>query len=208
MLTYDVERARRAVQYLVTYSYGKSKIRKLRNVVTLPRSMPFKGEEEVLNELLVIGRQCELAMENLIALALHKRPEPNEVSAVTMSQRRRREAIAINYLRVMTGVKFTLDEAKEKASQLQSQWQQEKVVYIKQKLIEHRIAHDKEMAAVGRNYTLSQAFWGMKDEELARMKDETRRILEQRAANKSRLTVVRAKDETSLEEKKRILSMR
>ena len=75
MIKFDVARARQAVQYLVDTNYFSHHLRKLRSTVEKPRALPFKGEAEVLNELLLIGRQNLDAMEKLVALAEFKRDD-------------------------------------------------------------------------------------------------------------------------------------
>jgi hypothetical protein len=91
MLRYDIERARTAVQYLVDSPYFKHHVKRLRNVVSRPRALPFDGDSETLNELLVLGRQNLEAMENLISVAEFKRGAKGSYMSGFMRAKRERD---------------------------------------------------------------------------------------------------------------------
>jgi hypothetical protein len=110
MVAYDLERARKAVQFLVDSSYFAHHIKKLRSTVHKPRSMPFKDDSEVLNELLTIGRQNLQAMENLIQVAEIKRDDRNAYQRQYMAAKRQRDRKVIELEEVMVGKRLSVDE--------------------------------------------------------------------------------------------------
>lgn len=103
MINYDLARAKQAVQFLVDSSYFHHHIKKLRSTVEKPRSMPFKDDAEVLNELLVVGRQSRQAMENLIEVAEFKRSDKNEYQKNYMAAKRQRDRKVFELEAAMTG---------------------------------------------------------------------------------------------------------
>lgn len=103
MVVYDRRRLRQAVQFLVDSSYTHHHVKRLRSTVVRPRSMPFTGDAEVLNELLVVGRQNLSAMESLIALAESKRDSKTDYQRDYMATKRRRERKALLLEELMTG---------------------------------------------------------------------------------------------------------
>lgn len=103
MISYDLQRAKEAVQYLVDSSYFHHHVKKLRGTVEKPRSLPFRDEAEVLNELLLIGRQNVAAMENLIAVAEFKRGGKNEYQREYMAAKRKRDRKVFELEALMSG---------------------------------------------------------------------------------------------------------
>lgn len=110
MVTYNLARAREAVQYLVDSSYFHHHIKKLRNTIKKPRALPFKGESECLNELIVIGRQSAAALENLLKVAEFKRGDRNDYQREYMAIKRKRDAKIVKFEETVTGRRLTLDE--------------------------------------------------------------------------------------------------
>lgn len=109
MIKYDTARARAAVQHLVDTSYFLHHLRKLRSTLPKPRALPFRDEFEVLNELLVIGRQSPEAFENLIKLAEFKRDsDKNSYQREYMASKRQRDRKVIKLEETMTGKKLDL----------------------------------------------------------------------------------------------------
>lgn len=125
-LTYDLTRARKAVEYLIATPYFPHRARALRSSVTKPRRMPFKDDAEVLNELLVIGRQSVQAMENLIALAERKRDTRNDYQREFMKVKRRRERMAVRCEELRTGKKLTADERYQYLLAITKKWNDER----------------------------------------------------------------------------------
>lgn len=110
MVQYNLERARQAVQYLVDTSYFHHHLKKLRSTVEKPRALPFRGDVEVLNELLVIGRQSREAFNNLIGLAEFKRDQSkSSYQREYMAAKRQRDRKVILLEETMTGKKLDLD---------------------------------------------------------------------------------------------------
>lgn len=126
MITYNHDRARQAVQFLVDHSYFAGHVKKLRNYATKPRAMPFKDEAEVLNELVVIGRQNIQAMENLISIAEQKRDDRNEYQRKFMAKKRARNNIVISIQELKLGKKLSLDERKDVLLVQYANWEAEK----------------------------------------------------------------------------------
>jgi hypothetical protein len=103
MVEYNLDRARQAVQYLVDSSYFRHHVTKLRNTLAKPRALPFRGDSETLNELLVIGRQSPGAMENLIAVAEFKRGGKNDYQRQYMAAKRKRDRKVLLLEQLMSG---------------------------------------------------------------------------------------------------------
>lgn len=131
MVQYDKARAKAATQFLVDSSYFHHHVKKLRSSVVKPRSMPFKDDAEVLNELLVIGRQNESAMENLIAVAEYKRGGKNEYQREYMAAKRKRDRKVLALEEAMTGKELGV-EAKAKVLRKQyAVWNKERDAFLK-----------------------------------------------------------------------------
>ena len=126
MITYNHDRARLAVQFLVDDSYFAGHVRKLRNFAAKPRAMPFKDEAEILNELLVIGRQNMQALENLISIAEQKRDDRNEYQRKFMAKKRARDNVVIKVQELKLGKKLSLDERKDVLLVQYKNWETEK----------------------------------------------------------------------------------
>ena len=126
MITYNHDKARQAVQFLVDDSYFAGHVRKLRNYVTKPRALPFREEAEVLNELLIIGRQNPQAMENLISIAEQKRDDRNEYQRKFMAKKRARDNVVVKVQELKLGKKLSLDERKDVLLVQYANWETEK----------------------------------------------------------------------------------
>lgn len=109
MVQYDIKRAKLAVQFLVDSSYFHHHVKKLRSTVHKPRALPFREDAESLNELLVIGRQNEAAMENLISVAEFKRGGKNEYQRNYMAAKRQRDRKVLQLEEAMTGKKLGIE---------------------------------------------------------------------------------------------------
>lgn len=156
MIEYDLARARLAVQFLVDSSYFHHHIKKLRTTVEKPRSMPFKGDAEVLNELLIVGRQNPAAMENLIGVAEFKRSSKNDYQRNYMAAKRQRDRKVFELEELMTGKSLT-QEARNKVLRRQYEiWNKEKTAYLKEL---------GEVAWAERNEA-TRKFWERKEHEL------------------------------------------
>ena len=200
MLKYNVKRATDAVQYLVSYRYAVAKVKRLRAYVTRPRALPFEGEEDVLNELLLIGRQDMHAMENLIALAMFKRPTNNEYQAAYMATTRRRAKLVVTIEEMKTGRSISVDEANQLCLDMADKWQQEQDVHVANCIKEYIKTHDKEPGWEQKN-AFKRDFWETKDMHLSLMRDEAERIMLQREANKKLLRVVKKEVDPLIERK-------
>lgn len=107
MIRYDPTKLRSAVQMLVEDSYSHHYIKRLRSTVQRPRALPFKGDVEALNELLVVGRQNLQAMENLISLAMSKRGDRGGYQRQYMAAKRQRDRKVLQLEELMTGKPLT-----------------------------------------------------------------------------------------------------
>lgn len=156
MIAYDLARARLAVQFLVDSSYFHHHIKKLRTTVEKPRSMPFKDDAEVLNELLTIGRQNPTAMENLIGVAEFKRSSKNDYQRNYMAAKRQRDRKVFELEELMTGKALTQDARTKVLRRQYEVWTKEKTAYLKAQ---------GELAWTERNDATRQ-FWDRKEAEL------------------------------------------
>lgn len=156
MIRYDKPRARQAVQFLVDSSYFHHHIKKLRNTVEKPRALPFKEDAEVLNELLVIGRQNVTAMENLIAVAEFKRGGKNDYQREYMAAKRKRDRKVIELEELMGGKKLS-NELRAKVLKRQYEvWNREREQYLMTK---------GEMTWLEKNEAI-RSFWDRKEAEI------------------------------------------
>jgi len=156
MIRYDAARARQAVQFLVDSSYFHHHIKKLRNTVEKPRALPFKEDAEVLNELLVIGRQNVTAMENLIAVAEFKRGGKNDYQREYMAAKRKRDRKVLELEELMTGKKQPKDVQAKTLKRQYEVWNREREQYL---------ATKGDMPWVEKNEAI-RAFWDRKEHEL------------------------------------------
>lgn len=197
-MKYDLERARLAVEFLVNARYFPQHVRGLRAAIKKPRALPYKDDEEVLNELVVIGRQSEQAMENLIAVAKFKRKDDRgEYQRKFMKEQRDRWRKVYRLEERVTGRKLGLDERDRLAKEAQAQWLEERDAYIQTRTEQLRIQHDAEPTHEDRLAFISQ-FWANKDAELDAMLAEPP-AQEHRIKRKKRVVVVQStEDDTAM----------
>ena len=165
MITYDPERARLAVQFLVDSPYFHQHVRKLRTTVSRPRALPFKDDSEPLNELLVIGRQNPAAMENLIEVAQVKRDDRNEYQRQYMAAKRQRDRKVILLEELLEGRKIPHDY---RVRVLQRQY----VVWNKER--DQFISGLGEIPWAERNAQL-RVFWERKESEIDELIEEAKK---------------------------------
>lgn len=157
MIQYDRERAKQAVQHLVDSSYFSHHLRKLRGALLKPRSLPFRGDFEVLNELLVIGRQSAEAFNNLIQLAEFKR-DGGKVSYQRdyMAAKRQRDRKVIALEEAMTGKKLAMEQRRMLLLKQYAVWNKEK---------EQLLESIKTASWASRNEAVRD-FWQRKEHEI------------------------------------------
>jgi hypothetical protein len=168
-MEYNIERARRAVEYLVNTPYFPHRVRGLRGNVKKPRALPYKDEEEVLNELLVIGRQSLQAMENLIAMAEYKRDVDRvgyQRQYMADMRRRQRKAAQLEERRI--GRKMNLDERVAFAHEVQGVWMEERDAYILKRVAQFKTQYQEEPTFDDKRAFIDQ-FWEIKEKELDAM---------------------------------------
>lgn len=156
MITYDREKAREAVQYLVDSSYFHLHVKKLRNTVGRPRSLPFREDAEALNELLLIGRQNQLAMENLISVAEHKRGGKTEYQRQYMAAKRKRDRKVVKLEEILTGGRLDAAQRKQLLKRQYTVWHKER---------DQLLEENSDLSWTERN-ELIRDFWARKDREL------------------------------------------
>ena len=165
MITYDPNRARLAVQFLVDSTYYRQHVRKLSTAITRPRALPFRDDAEVLNELVIIGRQNAQALTNLLHVAESKRDGRNDYQREYMAAKRQRDRKALLLEELLEGRKLPHDY---RVSVLQRQY----TVWNKER--------DQFIAALGdaswteRNVQL-RTFWERKEAELDELIEEARK---------------------------------
>lgn len=164
MISYDLARARAAVQFLVDSPYFHQHVRKLRTTVIKPRALPFKDDAEPLNELLVIGRQNAQALENLIEVAEFKRSGRNDYQRQYMAAKRQRDRKVVEFEERVLGKKLS-PEAKIQVLQRQyATWNRERDAFIKSM---------GEVPWNERNERL-KAFWERKEREFDALIEEAK----------------------------------
>ena len=133
-------------------------MRKLRSTLPKPRSLPFRGEFEVLNELLIIGRQSMVAFENLIKLAEFKRDggDKSSYQREYMATKRQRDRKVIALEEALTGKKLDLDGRRKLLLRQYAVWNRERDEMLKS-------VQDKSWA--DRNAAIRE-FWERKEHEL------------------------------------------
>ncbi|TDN70475.1 hypothetical protein [Paraburkholderia sp. BL10I2N1] len=173
-MKYDLERARLAVEYLISTQYFPQRVKGLRHAVRKPRALPYSGEAEPLNELLVIGRQNEQAMENLISVAQYKRGAQSrgEYQRRFMKQQRDRWAKAVQLEERLFGKKLSLDERNILTREVQATWMEERDAYIEMRAAQQKIQFGTDASFEDRHMFIDQ-FWDRKDKELDAMLNES-----------------------------------
>lgn len=160
MVEYDVARTKQAVQMLVHVSHFDDYVKTLKKHVAKPRAMPYKGDKEVLNELLKIGRQDVGALDRLIEVARFKRDDKNtkavEYQRQFMAAKRQRDLKAIHFEEMMKGKKLSLEERRKLLLKQYEVWNKEKDQFL---------ATQGDVSWKERN-TLIREYWKMKEEEL------------------------------------------
>lgn len=164
MVTYDRTRLRLAVQLLVDSSYAHHHIKRLRSTVPRPRSLPFSKEVEVLNELLIVGRQNLSAMEALIELAESKRDTKNDYQRDYMATKRRRDRKVLQLEELMVGAAIPHTQQLSVLQHQYSVWKREKDTLLAS--LGNSSWHD-------RNEKLRE-FWQTKEGELDALIEEAK----------------------------------
>lgn len=164
MIRYDLGRARQGVQYLVDSSYFHHHITKLNSTIGKPRSLPFKGDAEVLNELLVIGRQSAQAMRNLIEIAEIKRGGRNEYQKTYMAAKRQRDRKVLELEQLMTGRKLDTDGRTKVLQRQYAVWNKERDQFLRTL---------GELSWAAKNEQVRQ-FWERKEREIDALCAEAR----------------------------------
>lgn len=165
MINYDKARAKQAVQFLVDSSYFHHHVTKLRNTVEKPRALPFKGDSETLNELLLVGRQNLQAMENLIAVAEYKRTNKNDYQREYMAAKRTRDRKVLLLEELMSGKPVEPVHRKTVIRQQYAVWNKERDVLLKR----------NAAADWGLRNRLIKEFWDTKEGELDALIEEARK---------------------------------
>ncbi|MFZ6731950.1 hypothetical protein ACO0LG_08535 [Undibacterium sp. Ji42W] len=204
MLTvnYNVARATAAVQFLVNDSYAASRYKKLRSAVARPFVLPFKEEKEVLNELVLIGRQSPLALEKLIAIAEFKRNVDDKTYMATlMAAQRRRVKDALFVEQTMAGVKYTHEERYEAERRIRTNWSNERAMLLEQETKKHEEKFGEPLPYETRREII-KLFWDRIDTLLVRLKKEAVEKSEQvRVAKKYKVEVDKHIPETEVARK-------
>lgn len=164
-MKYDMDRARRAVQYLVDSSYFLHHLKKLRSTVEKPRALPFKEDAEPLNELLVIGRQNLQAMENLIKVAEAKRDDRNSYQRQFMAAKRQRDRKVIQLEELMAGQRLSLGERAKVVLRQYDVWNAEKDKFV---------AKLPGLSWADRNERIRK-FWAAKEAEIDALIEEAKK---------------------------------
>lgn len=169
MISYDTQRAQAAVQFLVDDPYAQARAERIRNASKRPRSLPFRGDAEVLNELVIIGRQNPQALENLIEVAFAKRDyDRNEYLKRHTYARRARERKRVRIEEMVLNMKLSVDGRKDLLLRVYDEWNTNRDRYVEQRAEEYRKEHGKEPHCLIRNQFIAD-YWQQVDAELDRM---------------------------------------
>lgn len=195
MVKYNLRRAKTAIQLLVDVAHFNDYINTLKKNVARPRALPYTGEKEVLNELLIIGRQSMVALNNLIDVAAHKRNTPEEKKGSYqrefMAAKRKRDQAACKLEELLTGKKMDLDQRHKFLLKQYAVWNAEKEEYLSQ---------HGELSWKERNEAI-KVFWETQDEFLRDRTEEAMRIQERHAKNKQKRVVeVKPPRQTNMKE--------
>lgn len=155
-MEYSVERAKAAMNYLAGSTYYAQTWRKIVANAAKPRSEPFDGEQEVLNELVKMGRQNPKVLDNLYEVLKTKRHDKNDYQREFMAAKRRRDGKAIKLEERVTGRSMSLSERRAFLLEKYSGWHTERDLM----LAVHRSAGWEERNALIRD------FWAAKEKEL------------------------------------------
>lgn len=123
-MQYDVNRAKYALQYVVKSPYHSQLWRKVEAASKKPRAMPFKSDQEPLNELVHIGRQNQAALENLRKIVDRKRKGKNDYQRQYMEAKRRRDRKFIKLQEMILGHAMSTDERRHALVEQYEHWHQ------------------------------------------------------------------------------------
>lgn len=169
---YDVGRATEAVQFLVNDPYAVNRYKTLRKAITQPRRLPYKDDAEVLNELIVIGRQSPIALEKLIAIVEFKRNLSEKTyMASFMAASRKRVKDALRVQEIMAGVAYNAEERYEAERKVKELWTAEKMSFIEEAERKYVEATGEEALPYDQRIEVNKAFWAKIDAELVDMKE-------------------------------------
>lgn len=192
MIEYDVSRATKAVQLLVNVNHFNDYVKTLNRHVARPRAFPYKGDNECLNELLVIGRQNKKALDNLIEVARFKRDNNDRKAQYQrdfMARKYARDKKAIQLEEKFQGRRLKLEERRQLLLKQYDVWNKEKTEYI---------AMHGEMSWKEKNTVISD-FWKLKEQELDQLLQEADKAQVKHELNKKkRVVVVNPPKETAM----------
>jgi hypothetical protein len=195
-MPYDAYRVRDAVQFLADSPYYSHFVKRLRAVAQRPRSVPYKGDAEILNELLIVAREAnQQAFENLLALAASKRDDRNEYQRKYMAQQRARYRRIWALESALLKRDLTLDERQEAVTRQYAVWNKEKDAFLSAREVDGKLDWHARNAAI-------RDFWQLKDEELEVLITEASQP-EKTVSRKRRLVVVKSEPSTNLGSKLR-----
>lgn len=129
-MNYDLERARQALEYLVKTSYFNQHLERIENLLTNERAQPFTDESELCNELVVIGRQNRLALQNLLDIAKSKRGNKNDYQREFMAAKRKRDRKVIHLEQLITGRALTLDDRRLLLVKQYKIWDKQRTAFL------------------------------------------------------------------------------
>jgi hypothetical protein len=184
VVIYNLKKAKKAIEFLVEAAHYESYKVSMKKIIAKPRALPYRDDKEVLNELIVIGRQSMLAFNNLLEVVEHKRSTPeerkNEYQKEFMAAKRRRDSAFIKLCELEKGKRLGIDERHNLLVTQHKKWEHDKLEYI---------ALHGDVSWKDRNVLINQ-FWETKDEELAQQIHEIEYIQKTHAANKLKKPIV------------------
>lgn len=189
MLQYDQARIKEAVKYLVAAPYFKHHVRKLNSAVSRPRALPFRDDAEVLNELLIVGRQSLQSMNNLIELAEYKRDDRNTYQRKYMADKRKREAKVIAAQERLVRHPLSASERRKVLLAQYDIWNAQKEGHIAECVKIYVGQFGDEPGWEQRNQFIKD-FWIVKDMELDQLMDEAVTLVAKVEAHRRKKRVV------------------
>jgi hypothetical protein len=121
-MEYNVERAKVAINYLLTQKYYAQLWRKIVAASQKPNLNSFEGEQETLNELVLIGFQNKKALDNLYEVIKSHRSDKADYQREFMATKRRRDAKAVRVEELITNKKLSHEERRLFLLERYSSW--------------------------------------------------------------------------------------
>lgn len=171
MLKYDVRKTVVAVQFLVDDSFYTRHVRRIYSCVERPKTLPFRGSSECLNELIIVGRQSKDALGSLLALADFKRDTHNDYQREFMATKRKRQARYITITEKTNKTQLSLTERRHLLIDQQKVWDAQRDEYVATNSALYKEKYGEEAGWTQMN-AMKREFWMVLDAQLEVMQED------------------------------------